>query len=66
MKDITSPDLAWLQITNNILDSFSETFVRYLQIFYTANTLSSFSLCLYKLQVDLEIKKELMTAVFSL
>lgn len=66
MKDTTSPDIAWLQIKNNIPDSFFDTFVRCLQIFYTANILSSFSLCLYKLQVDLEIRKDLMADAFSL
>lgn len=66
MKDTTFPDIAWLQITNNILDSFSDTFVRCLQIFYTANILSSFSLCLYQLQADLEIRKDLMADAFSL
>lgn len=66
MKDTTFPDIAWLHITNNILDSFSDTFVRCLQIFYTANILSSFSLCLYQLQADLEIRKDLMADAFSL
>lgn len=66
MKGITSPELAWLQITDNILHSFSDVFLGCLQIFYTANTLFVIYSYLHNLQVDSKIREEVMTAAFSL